>query len=109
MRNLPQGASHRKDALTIPIDPRLVRWACAISITAMDNRRDGQSQRTDDGRRKRLASALRANLLRRKKQAQARSGESEVNDQTSGAAPGGLSEPDAAHDSAEIIPDKTIS
>jgi len=70
-------------------------------MTGMDNRRDGRPQPagTDGGRRGRLASALRVNLLRRKKQAQARIRESEVSPSTN--------EPGASHDSAEIIPDKT--
>jgi hypothetical protein len=80
-----------------------------IYYEGMDNRRDGQTQRigTDSGRRKRLASALRANLLRRKMQAQARSRNGEHPGQEDDAGARESPDPDPSHDSAEIIPDKT--
>jgi hypothetical protein len=79
----------------------------------MNERHDTQLERTAarDGRGQRLASALRANLLRRKKQALARScrSEREFHGGTAGADSGGPTDPpETPHDSAEIIPDKTV-
>jgi len=71
----------------------------------MDDRDERHSERivARDERGQRLAAALRANLLRRKKQASARSRGSERD------RPAESGSADAAktpHDSAEIVPDK---
>ena len=79
----------------------------------MDDRPETRSERIAprDGRGKRLASALRANLLRRKKQSLARSrkSEGELHGGSAGADSGGSARAaETPHDSAEIIPDKTV-
>jgi hypothetical protein len=70
----------------------------------MDDQADGHAERIAprDKRGQRLAAALRANLLRRKKQASARARNSERDDRAGGSA-GAVALP---HDSAEIVPDK---
>jgi hypothetical protein len=78
----------------------------------MDDRDNQQSPRIEaaDGRGKRLAAALRANLVKRKKQALARSRANEP-DYPAEIASGDASGSAAAktpHDSAEIVRDKTF-
>jgi hypothetical protein len=71
----------------------------------MDDRGDRRSEQTaarDDERAQRLAAALRKNLLRRKRQASARSRESEGDRPAESAAEAA----ETPHDSAEIVPDK---
>lgn len=71
----------------------------------MDDQADGHSERIAprDERGQRLAAALRANLLRRKRQASARERDSERDERAGGSdgAPAAM-----PHDSAEIVPDK---
>ncbi len=79
----------------------------------MDDRSDTTSERIAPRARRgqRLAAALRTNLLRRKKQALARSrgGEREFSGPAAGADPGGSAgAAPTPHDSAEFIPDKTV-
>ena len=71
----------------------------------MDDQADGHSERIAprDERGQRLAAALRANLLRRKKQASARARDSERDDRAGGSDRAATASP---HDSAEIVPDK---
>ena len=76
----------------------------------MDDRSDTTSERIAprDRREQRLATALRENLLRRKKQALARSRGSEGEFQSATDPGGSAGAAETPHDSAEIIPDKTV-
>ena len=73
----------------------------------MDDRDNRQSERVTarDGRGQRLAAALRTNLLRRKKQALARS---RGNERDRFAESGSADAAKMSHDSAKIFPDKII-
>lgn len=63
-----------------------------------------------DGRGQRLATALRANLRRRKKQelARSRANERDYPAETTGGDASGAAAVETPHDSAEIIRDKTF-
>lgn len=76
----------------------------------MDDHGDRRSEQgMRGGRRQRLAASLRANLLRRKKQALERS-RAAVRDGPAAAAadPNGAGALETPHDSAEIVSDKTF-
>lgn len=78
----------------------------------MVDRDDQQSERAvaRDGRGQRLAAALRANLVRRKKQASARSqaNECDCSAEKAGGDASGSASAKAPHDSAGIVRDKTF-
>jgi hypothetical protein len=78
----------------------------------MSDRGNRQSERVvaHDGRGQRLAAALRANLVRRKKQALARSraNERDYPAETAGDDASGSAAAEMPHDSAEIVRDKTF-
>lgn len=78
----------------------------------MDDRDDQRLARivARDGRGQRLAAALRANLVRRKKQALARShgNACDRSAETAGGDASGSAAAKTPHDSAEIVRDKTF-